>query len=79
MEADSITIERGEWRSLLKPAHVFGALASWTAMYGLSVWLAGNHAMASLFVEIYLYQCCRHITSEYEAAAALVQAGEAAA
>lgn len=79
IEADAATIERGEWRSQLKPQHVFGALASWTVTYGLPVWLAGNHEMASQFVERYLYQCCRHITSEHKAAAALVKSAEAAA
>ena len=79
VEADAATIERGAWRSQLKPAHVFGALASWTVTYGLPVWLAGDHVAAGRFVERYLYQCCRHITSEYEAAAALVDAAEAAA
>lgn len=79
IEADTATIERGEWCSQLKPAYVLGSLASWTAIYGLPVWLAGDHEAAGRFVERHLYQCCRHITSEYEAAAKLVEVGEVAA
>ena len=59
-----------------QPAHVLGSLASWTATYGLPVWLAGDHAMASRFVERHLYQCYRHITSERGAAATVCGAGK---
>lgn len=79
VEADAATIECGEWRSQLKPAHVFGALASWTADFGLPIWLAGKHELASRFVERYLYQCARHVRDEYSAANVLIETTEAAA
>ena len=79
IEATAAELESGQWRSQLQPAHVLGSLASWTATYGLPVWLAGDHDAAGRFVEKYLYQCCRHIESEYEAAAKLIESTETAA
>ena len=79
VEADAATIERGAWRSQLKPAHVFGALASWTATYGLPVWLAGTHKAAGEFTERFLYQAARHICDEYSAANVLIEAAKGAA
>ena len=71
--ADAADLEAGlsggvPWRSTLKPAHVAGSLAAWTAQYGLPVWLAGNHRLAAVFVEKFLYQCARAVVVECEAA-----------
>ena len=73
VEADAVTLEAGQWRSTLQPAHVLGSLAAWTAQYGLPVWLAGSHDGAGRFVERYLYQCARALAMEYAAAASLVE------
>ena len=79
VEAAAAELEAGQWRSQLQPAHVLGSLASWTATYGLPVWLAGDHEAAGRFVERYLFQCARHIRDEYSAADALIETTEAAA
>ncbi len=73
IEADALTLETGEWRSQLQPAHVLGSLSAWTAQFGLPVWLGGNHESCARFVEKYLYQCARCVASEYQAASALVE------
>lgn len=41
-------IEKGQWRSKLKPSHVLGALAGFQEM-GIPVCLAGDHLRASRF------------------------------
>lgn len=72
VEADAATLEAGAWRSKLKPAHVLGALAAWTAQYGLPVWLGGDHAAAGRFVERFLYQAARCVATELSAADSLL-------
>lgn len=72
VEADAATIEGGNWRSALTPAHVLGSLAAWTAQYNLPVWLAGTREAAAGYVERYLYQCARCIVAEQEAGAGFV-------
>lgn len=72
IEADSATLETGEWRSKLKPTHVLGSLAAWTAQIGLPVWLAGNHEHAGRFVERFLYQSARCVATEFAAASSLL-------
>lgn len=51
IEAGLSDIEAGQWRSQLKPSHVAGALASWSATYELPVWLAGDPEQASRLCE----------------------------
>jgi len=77
VETDAATIEKGQWRSNLQPAHVLGSLGAWTAQYALPIWLAGTHEAAGHFVERFLFQCARCIASEHEAATAFVQQGDA--
>ncbi len=72
VEADAATLELGEWRSKLKPAHVLGALAAWTVQFSLPIWLAGNHAAAGRFVERYLFQCARCVAMELASAESLL-------
>ncbi len=79
VESDAAELEAGEWRSQLKPQHLLGSLASWTADFGLPVWLAGDHEGAGRFVERFLYQAARHIRDEYSAANVLIETTEAAA
>lgn len=71
IETDARTIEAGSlnaaWRSALQPAHVMGALAAWIAQYGITVWLAGDHAAGGRFVERYLRQCARRVAAELQA------------
>jgi len=76
IEADAATLEAGQWRSNLQPAHVVGSLAAWCAQYGLPIWLAGDHAGAGRFVERYLYQCARTLANEYEAATGFITSAE---
>jgi len=83
VEASAADLEAGlsglvPWRSTLKPAHVVGSLAAWTAQYGLPVWLAGDHAGAARFVERYLYQCARTLATEYESATGFLPGTEPA-
>ena len=61
------------WRSALKPTHVLGSLAAWTAQYGLAVWLAGTHEAAGRFVERYLYQCARAVLAENSSTVGLIE------
>ncbi len=77
VEADAMALEAGDWRSTLKPAHVLGSLAAWTAQYELSVWLAADHAGAGRFVERYLYQSARCIIQDREAAEGFTDAATA--
>lgn len=77
VETDAATLEGGNWRSKLKPAHVLGSLSAWTAQHGLCVWLAGDHDGAARFVERYLYQSARCIVNEYAAASAFVERSDA--
>lgn len=69
IEASAADLEAGDWRSKLKPAHVMGSLAAWTAQYSLPVWLAGGHDAGARFVERFLYQAARCITSENNSSA----------
>lgn len=64
IEASYADLERGEWRSQLKPSHVLGSLSAWMVQFELPIWLAGNHESAARFAEKYLYQCARLIASE---------------
>ena len=76
IEASAADLERGDWRSQVKPAHVLGSLAAWSAQYSLPIWLAGRHAAAAAFVERWLYQCARSIATDSEAASALVNVAQ---
>lgn len=64
IEASYSDLERGEWRSQLKPSHVLGSLAAWTVQYSLPIWLAGDHQAAGRFAEKFLYQAARCIAQE---------------
>lgn len=68
VEADFATIEADEWRSQLKPAHVLGALASWTGRFQLPVMLGGTHTACGRFVERFLVCAAKQIASTYAAA-----------
>ena len=57
-------LERGEWRSQVKPSAVLGSLAAWTAQFELPIWLAGTHEAGAEFCERYLFQCARLIANE---------------
>ncbi|MBN2563135.1 MAG: ERCC4 domain-containing protein [Phycisphaerae bacterium] len=72
VEIDAQTLERGDWRGKLQPAHVLGSLAAWTAQYSLPVWLAGSHEAAARFVERWLYQAARVVVTDYSAAVAFI-------
>jgi len=73
IEADAAALEAGGWRSQLTPQHVLGSLAPWVAQYSLSVWLAGDHDSAGRFVERFLYQAARSVTTEYAAAESAIE------
>ncbi|MCH8854295.1 MAG: ERCC4 domain-containing protein [Planctomycetes bacterium] len=73
IEASYADLERGEWRSQLKPSHVLGSLAAWQAQYSLPIWLAGDHQAAGRFAEKYLYQCARLIANENTAVGVVEQ------
>lgn len=64
IEAHATQLEEGNWRGKLKPNHVLGALAAWTAQYQLPMWLGGDHAAAGRFVERFLYQSARCVANE---------------
>jgi len=68
VEADAATLEQGNWRGKLQPAHVLGSLAAWIAQYNMPIWIGGDHDMAGRFVERYLYQCAREVARGWEAA-----------
>lgn len=51
-------IERGQWRSQLKPAHVTGSLLAWQSM-GLPVLLSGTHQRAGRLVARLLFISAR--------------------
>ncbi|MCZ6652982.1 MAG: ERCC4 domain-containing protein [Planctomycetota bacterium] len=63
-EASYADLERGEWRSQLKPSHVLGSLIAWMAQYSLPVMLAGDHQAAARFAERYLFQAARCVAQE---------------
>ena len=65
VETDVATLAAGGWRSKLKPSHVLGSLAAWTAQYGLPVWLGGSHEACGQHVERYLYQAARRVNAEH--------------
>jgi ERCC4-type nuclease len=76
VETDADEIERGAWRSQLRPEHVLGSLAAWTAQYRLPIWLGGNHDAAGRFAERWLCQAARAVADQYASAAALLDAVE---
>lgn len=59
-------IERGEWRSQLKPQHVVGSLVGWITS-GLPVILADDHERAGRLVAKLLYCTARRRLRECEA------------
>ena len=67
VEASHADLERGEWRSRLKPSHLLGSLAAWQAQFELPIWLAGNRESAARFAERYLHQCARLVAQENQA------------
>lgn len=68
VEASAADLEAGRWRSQLRPAHVVGALAAWSAQFELPIWLGGGHAACGRYVERYLKQAARRVTMELRAA-----------
>ena len=64
VEASHTDLEAGLWRSQLKPSHVLGSLAAWTAQYSLPVMLVGNHQAGAEFCERFLYQVARCVARE---------------
>ena len=73
VESDAAELEGGTWQSRVRPSHVLGSLAAWTAQYALPIWLGGNHDACGRFVERYLFQAARTVLNDY-AAAGLVMA-----
>ena len=71
VECDYSDLERGEWRSQLKPPHVLGSLSAWQAQYSLPVMLCGSHEAAGRFAERFLYQCARCVAMENAAVGAI--------
>jgi len=67
VEATANDLESGDWRSQLRPSHVLGTLAGWTAQFSQPIWLGGTHQQSGKFAERYLFQCARTIASELEA------------
>lgn len=67
IEASYADLERGEWRSQIKPASVLGSLAAWQCQYELPIMLAGNHESAARFAERFLYQAARRVAAEIAA------------
>ncbi len=67
VEANLADLEAGEWRSKLKPNHVLGSLAAWSAQYTLPVWLGGDHDACGRFVERFLYHSARQVALEADA------------
>jgi ERCC4-type nuclease len=78
VECSAADLECGAWSGQLKPAHVIGSLAAWSAQYSLPIWLGGDHEGAGRFAERWLYQAARCIATEYEAAARALAAIEPA-
>ncbi|MCH8853722.1 MAG: ERCC4 domain-containing protein [Planctomycetes bacterium] len=70
IEASYADLERGEWRSQLKPSHIVGSLSAWQCQYSLPVMLAGDHQAAARFAERYLYQAARLVARENAAVGA---------
>lgn len=79
IESTPDEIDGGQWRSTLKPSHVWGSLASWTARYGLPVHLGGSHEQCGRFCERFLIQSARHVLDDFRAARAFLHATEPAA
>ena len=79
VETDAATLEAGVWRSRVKPSHVLGSLAAWSAQYKLPIWLAGTHAAAGRHVERFLFQAARAIASENLAVVSAKDVGSAKA
>lgn len=73
IESTPDEIDAGQWRSTLKPSHVWGSIASWTARYALPFHLGGTHAQAGRFCERFLIQSARHICEDYRAAAGILE------
>ena len=67
VECDHADLERGEWRSQLKPSHVLGSLAAWTAQYSLPIMLVGSHEAGARFCERFLFQAARCVAMENKA------------
>jgi len=47
VEATLAQVEKGGWRSQVKPAAVLGSIASWRVKYGVEFIYAGNHELAA--------------------------------
>jgi len=73
IEATAAQIEAGDWRGKIVPAHVMGALASWSAKWCLPVWLGGTHDACGRYVERWLFQAARHVAETYGAASQAVE------
>jgi hypothetical protein len=58
---------RGEWRSTLTPAHVRGAILSWSIEFATPFLLAGNHSGAAAMVRDMLLAVARHRHAELRA------------
>lgn len=47
IEATLAQVEKGGWRSQVKPASVLGSIAAWRVKYGVEFIYAGSHALAA--------------------------------
>ena len=64
IEASYADLERGGWRSQVKPAAALGSLAAWTVQFSLPIMLVGTHKAGAEFCERYLFQAARRIVQE---------------
>lgn len=72
IEACWTDLERGEWRSAVKPAAAIGSVLGWIA-FGLPVLMAGDHERAGQYTSRLLFIAARR---RWREAHALVQATE---
>lgn len=79
IESDAATIERGDWRGSLKPAHIFGALSSWSARWSIAVWLGGTPELCAAYVQRWFLNVARIVRDELTAANAILEYEQCAA
>ncbi len=78
VEATWPDIERGEWRSKIKPQSVTGSLLAWIGG-GLPVIMAGDHERAGRYVSRLLFVAARRRWRELRALAGSIESKEVTA
>ncbi|MDO8630466.1 MAG: hypothetical protein Q7R41_08225 [Phycisphaerales bacterium] len=71
VESTLAEIEAGGWRGRIVPQVVLGSIASWSVRYGLPFFFCGDPDATARFTERWLFQACRCIVAETEAAVGL--------